>query len=399
MMPGDVAGPQLGSSRSDHGPVDGQHRDAQRILLVAAGLTPQIVTETVWALAVGSDPPWMPTQIHLITTANGAERARLALLSSDQDWFGRLLHEFSLTAPRFDDSTIHVLQDDEGRPIEDIRTEQDNRSAADQIVDLVRTLTTDDSSAVHVSIAGGRKTMGFYLGYALSLYGRQQDRMSHVLVSAPYESHPGFFFPTRESRVIYTPPPDSRPLDTSRATVTLARIPFVRLRAIWPRGEWERSLSFNAAVRAVQHRIAREIHIDLAACSLAADGKRVPLRPAELAFYSMMARRVVDGKEKLACPGEGADKDLAADFLAEYERARGAWSDFDRTRLALRDGMDRAYFLQRRSRVHQALRDALGPRASQYAIGADGRRPNTRYGLELSPEQITYSSDEGDAEE
>jgi CRISPR-associated protein (TIGR02584 family) len=33
-----------------------------------------------------------------------------------------------------------------------------------------------------MSIAGGRKTMGFYAGYALSLYGRAQDRMSHVLV-------------------------------------------------------------------------------------------------------------------------------------------------------------------------------------------------------------------------
>ena len=30
--------------------------------------------------------------------------------------------------------------------------------------------------------------MGFYLGYALSLYGRTQDRLSHVLVSSPYES-------------------------------------------------------------------------------------------------------------------------------------------------------------------------------------------------------------------
>ena len=94
----------------------------------------------------------------------------------------------------------------------------------------MRELTQDDGSALHVSIAGGRKTMGFYLGYALSLYGRAQDRLSHVLVSAPYESHPQFFYPTIRSQVIYTPPPHNRPYDTRAAEVTLAAIPFVRLR-------------------------------------------------------------------------------------------------------------------------------------------------------------------------
>ena len=43
---------------------------------------------------------------------------------------------------------------------------------ADAITALVRALTADPGSAVHASIAGGRKTMGFYLGYALSLFGR-----------------------------------------------------------------------------------------------------------------------------------------------------------------------------------------------------------------------------------
>jgi CRISPR-associated protein (TIGR02584 family) len=28
---------------------------------------------------------------------------------------------------------------------------------------------------------GERKTMGFYVGYALSLFGRAQDRLSHVI--------------------------------------------------------------------------------------------------------------------------------------------------------------------------------------------------------------------------
>jgi CRISPR-associated protein (TIGR02584 family) len=51
--------------------------------------------------------------------------------------------------------------------------------------------------SLHVSIAGGRKTMGFYAGYALSLYGRAQDRMSHVLVDEKFEKGINFYYPSK----------------------------------------------------------------------------------------------------------------------------------------------------------------------------------------------------------
>ena len=63
----------------------------------------------------------------------------------------------------------------------DIRDERDNAYAADQITKLIAMLTRDSERALHVSIAGGRKTLGFYAGYARSLLGRGQDRLSHVL--------------------------------------------------------------------------------------------------------------------------------------------------------------------------------------------------------------------------
>lgn len=53
----------------------------RRILLAVTGLSPQIVTETVYALAIKQTPAFVPTEIHLITTGKGAEHARLNLLS------------------------------------------------------------------------------------------------------------------------------------------------------------------------------------------------------------------------------------------------------------------------------------------------------------------------------
>uniref|UniRef100_UPI00359318F9 CRISPR-associated ring nuclease Csm6 n=1 Tax=Thiocapsa sp. TaxID=2024551 RepID=UPI00359318F9 len=205
--------------------MSGTHPDPsqfpRRVLLAVTGLSPQIVTETLFALATRKRDPWIPTEIHLITTAEGAERARLSLLHPKSGWFLRLCRDYGLPSIRFDTELIRELQAAAGMPLTDIRTLDDNTAAADAITEQVRILTADPHAALHVSIAGGRKTMGFYLGYALSLYGRPQDRLSHVLVSAPYESHPQFFYPTPESDVIHTPPPDSRPYDTRDARVTL----------------------------------------------------------------------------------------------------------------------------------------------------------------------------------
>lgn len=42
--------------------------------------------------------------------------------------------------------------------------------------------------------------MGFFVGYALSLFGRAQDRLSHVLVSDPFESLTDFYYPHGKHR-------------------------------------------------------------------------------------------------------------------------------------------------------------------------------------------------------
>ena len=62
----------------------------RRVLLAVTGLTPQIVTETLWALAVEGQPAWVPTEVRIITTRQGAETARCALLSDEPGWFHRL---------------------------------------------------------------------------------------------------------------------------------------------------------------------------------------------------------------------------------------------------------------------------------------------------------------------
>ncbi|WP_240905819.1 CRISPR-associated ring nuclease Csm6 [Thiorhodococcus mannitoliphagus] len=251
----------------------------RRILLAVTGLSPQIVTETLYALAVRDRDAWIPTEIHLLTTAEGAERARLSLPSDHPGWFRRLLSDYDLPDIRFDRDHIHILLGADGQPLPDIRTDTDSRLAADQICALVSRYSADPQTQLHVSIAGGRKTMGYYLGYALSLFGRAQDRLSHVLVSEPFESSWDFFYPSPVSRVMTTR--DNKLIDAADAQVTLADIPFIRVREGLPTRLLDGTASFVETVDTAQRALAPPaLQIDLAAQCIHAAGERIDLPPA-----------------------------------------------------------------------------------------------------------------------
>ena len=233
------------------------------------------------------------------------------------------------------------------------------------------------------------------LGYALSLYGRVQDRLSHVLVSAPFESHPQFFYPTVRSRVIHTPHPHNRPHDTREAKVTLAVIPFVRLREELPDTLLDGEVRLGDAVNAAQRAIGpMELVIDLPGRRLRAGGRAIGLSPLLLAFLAWLARRRMRGEGWLACPSQEApEARYAAAFLAEYRAVLGEMGDDERTAGRLRDegGMTREFFSQTKSKLHRSLRVRLGQRhARPYLISAKGSRSRRRYGLDIDPEAIRF---------
>ncbi len=358
---------------------------SRRVLLAVTGLSPQVVTETVFALT-RTNPAAVPTEIHVITTAEGAERARLALLSSEPGWFHRLRRDMKLGDIRFGLGDIHVLRDGGGAPLADIRDPEDNERAADFITEKVREFTSDHDSALHVSIAGGRKTMGYYAGYALSLFGRPQDRLSHVLVSEPFESSWDFFYPTPKSRVITTR--DNKLADTADAQVTLSSIPFVSLRDGLPRRLLDGRSSLSEAVAAARRALdPPDLLIDQVKKLVFAGGEAVPMASAELAFYIMFARhRQVSGHAI-----RRNDPDLAGPYLAEYKRIVGEMSgDLERAEQALAKGMTDDYFDQRKARTNGTLEAALGPQLARvYGIHSDGRRSG-RFSLRVEPSAIRF---------
>ena len=387
------------------------HEFARRPLVAVTGLSPQIVTETVYALAVGrkpasaeQEPPFVPTEVRLITTEEGAERAKLSLLHPESGWFHRLRADYELPPIAFEPEHVHVLKGADGRPLGDIRSPEDNERAADAITDVVRDLTSDDGSALHVSIAGGRKTMGFYLGYALSLYGREQDRLSHVLVEEPYERCPDFFYPTPRSVLIQTRGPDSRPYDARDAKVTLAEIPFVRLREGLNPELMEGTASFSAAVADAQRALPPlALELDPAGCKVTAGGESFRMRPALFATYCTVAGRAQRGEPGVYAGEEGVVKERFGYYgrvmdpaeSGVYQRAEEAFfaKGGVHSEGADRRKLDKTNFNPDKTKINKALVTHLGRRrAEPYLIKKQGHAiPDERihrFGLTLPPEAI-----------
>ncbi len=366
------------------------HTYPRRVLVAVTGMSPQIVTETIYALAVAGAPAFVPTEVTLITTQRGAEFAMDTLLDARTGWFHRLRSDYGLPNIDFSADRIHVIEDASGVRLDDLRTPADNTAAADAITQLLCDVTQDETSALHASIAGGRKTMGFYLGYALSLYGRRQDRLSHVLASEPYESRREFFYPTPSSVPIETP---QGTIDARDGQVALAEIPFVRMREGLPEDLREGKIRFHDAVDAAQRAIGPvELVVDLRAKRILAGGRVVALQPVQLAFLAWLARRQKKGMGWLPCPVEDLpEQEYATAFLREYEAILGPMGDSERTADRLKDGMDGAFFSQTKSKLHRALNKALDkPRAAAYLVGYRTEERRRTYGLDIAAAAIRF---------
>jgi CRISPR-associated protein (TIGR02584 family) len=375
-------------------PLDNPASYPRRVLLALCGLSPQVVTETLYALAVAQTPQFLPTRIEIITTEEGRQRALLQLLDPEDGAFRAFCREFELDAlaGALDPGAIGVIAGP-GGPLADIQSEDDNRAAADTIIERIRILTADADTALHVSIAGGRKT-GFLAGHALSLFGRPQDRLSHVLVAESFVTHPDFFYPPRRPRMLYDRM--NRPVRTDQAQLVLADIPFLRLRGQLPPAMLADGRSYSATVAEAQAALPPlALHLDATTRAVIAGGEVVVLTPAEFAFYLMLAERRRQG-----LPGaHWSDPGVQAEIARSYAQVVNAWSgDYERFETA---GMSKDNFNARKSHINAALVRTLGRRRAEpyliealASLGEKGRGRLRPYGLSLSPDAITIAAEE-----
>lgn len=271
------------------------HEYPRRILVCLSGLTPQVVTETLYALLTGA-PAFVPTELHIITTDEGRQRA-VELLLGERCVLASLWRDWAPPDARlhFDPNThIHSIVEGD-RPLSDVTARSHHIGTADSILSVLRPLVQDADSAVHASIAGGRKSMSFYMGYVMSLLAREQDRLSHVLVSAPFETLPAFAYPTADPTTFTDA--CGQTWCSDQAQIVLSDIAFVRISPRLPeqllRGE-QRFEGLVAQAQAALDGVRIVLDTPEKTIAVIAAGRPpviIKLSPLEFGLYAYLAIR------------------------------------------------------------------------------------------------------------
>lgn len=374
-----------------------QQKKPQHILLATTGESPQVVTETLYA--IHQEGLAWPDEIRLITTTVGKARAQKGLL--DEGHLSRLCKEIDRSEPKFDVTHIEVVPGANGSEVDDARSLEDHEVLADFIMTRVRDLTADESQSVHASLAGGRKTMTFYLGYAMSLFGRRQDSLSHVLISKGYESLRDFWYPSPSQAQLhgYNDKPlftaEGVPLMPGDAEVTLAPIPFVRHRHDLPEllPQSGGAVRFRELVRLInlgdlpeEVRLCIDLHEQTIIVSDMQGSLSFTFKPGllALAFYAVMARATLEGKSTLYRPsGEYArvagevlrdlvlrellalhEQPASVSLKTNIESLKGLFKDS--TLNALQSPLTYTWFDQRKNELSKLFKEKLTERVSNW---------------------------------
>ncbi|WP_020560074.1 CRISPR-associated ring nuclease Csm6 [Thiofilum flexile] len=349
----------------------------KRILLMLMGGSPAIITEVIYALTQTRQPAWFPTDIHIITTTEGARKLSENLLG-ENGALQRLCQDYDISLPQITSQHIHIITREQ-QELADIKTEADNTATADFITALVHQLTADPDTSLHVSIAGGRKTMSYYLGYALSLFGRMQDRLSHVLVDENLTTR-DFFYP---------PPASDIP-------VLLADIPFVRLREGlgFAKALSEGQYTFNRAVELVQRQFSG-IRVELIENKLYASGILVEhsiFKATSLAVYVWLLLRHWDGLPPVTFKSKDDTPNLTYSYelLAVYHRLHGERGINKMENALEAGGLSVDYLRPHITNCNKALKHTLNKAAVYYLINTVEDEGIIQYCLpdSLRPEYI-----------
>lgn len=372
----------------------------KKIMLSVLGLSPQVLTEALYALFKSER---LVDEIHVITTATGRDLVHSGLLASGQGEFFKFLEEYGIPENRvsFLPENIHVLRDDSGHPLDDIVSPEDNEALVQKCMELAWRLTSKPDQAVYFMIAGGRKTMSASLALAAQFYGRPDDRIFHVLVSPEFEHCREFYYPPIKNRLIATRDQKGNTVyrNTKDARIWLVSMPFVSVRDRLSPEDLDAPRNPELLLASLIRDNPPRLVIDLQESKIVFKGRQVDLSQALMALFTFFAvLRKECGCKRLPgqCPNcfptwsdiEKTDE-LRSTIRAIYEQVKDR--DIYSAHLSEKGGiinLDFSNFSMYRTKLNKALEKELGPYADEIKITSVRGASGKQYGMRLSPEWI-----------
>lgn len=362
----------------------------KNILVCVSGLTPQIITETFFCLTVKQKI--QIDELYILTTRRGKEvilgidQARNTPKVSLKKELQNLCTDYKVKFPLFELNDNHIITaKEESIELYDVRTDKDNILFPNKVMDFIRKLTMNQNSILHCSISGGRKTMSVHLAFALSIFGRENDKLYHVLTSEENEFKD--FYPKTKK--------DAKLLE-------LAELPYVRLRSILSKELQEDRLikySYDQIVAATQKSLKLLLKQDVLILNIPNreiqfNVNRVRLEPMEFAIYYLLIEEKLSNNENLSI-SEITSSEFArklCDFIESNYKY--FYHSSERKEKLIKTGLSPELFRSKRSIINKKIvslfnDDSL---ANLFIIQSQRVYGNTRYFVLTSKEKIKIVS-------
>ncbi len=384
-------------TRPQQGCGDAEEAQTKNTLLAVAGLSPQVITETLYALHQQKKEI---DAIHVITTKRGREAIESRLLAPKTGRFFRYLREYGIPAGRIDFGrrNIHTIADDTKHEFEDIESEEGNELFLRKCLELTFRFTGDEDATVCFSIAGGRKTMSACLMVAAQLYARPVDRIYHVLVTPEFESSEGFFYPPVKPVPVELRDELGRRCIrySDQAHVRLLHIPFISVRDRLAPELLKSPPKPEEIMSAVVREARTGLVVDIGTGTVSFRHQRLQLMPARLALYAFFAMQKKDcRKPARTCRGCA---DCYLDYARISERQESIsklYGQIARNREGSEmsdsgiKGLTAENFNSYKGKIRRDLAQAFGLDAAEIlAIRGHGRKPDTRYGIGIDRDRV-----------
>lgn len=196
-------------------------------LIIMVGMSPAVITETVYQLDKEFNTP---DEVVAITTKEGAAEIEKQLLSGGV-W--EKLNSQLKEKIKFGTANIRVIPDDKRDYSSDVKNTDDNNAMADFLLGELTQYTERADTRISFSIAGGRKSMSAMGALVMTLQGRLEDKMYHILVQEPFDNprlKPRFYFP--EQGIIHKLDVDGevKNFKSEDAVLLMGEVPFLRCR-------------------------------------------------------------------------------------------------------------------------------------------------------------------------
>ncbi|MBL1215643.1 MAG: TIGR02584 family CRISPR-associated protein [Ignavibacteriae bacterium] len=354
----------------------------KNILVCVSGLTPQIVTESLYSLSV--QRKIKIDEIYILTTLRGkkviegkdpAEFTPKIPLKTEIE---NLCNKYKIDKPAFTQNNKHIIvTKEESVELFDVRTDEENILFPNKTAEFIKRKTSDPENVLYCVISGGRKTMSVHLANALSMFGRENDKLLHVLTSEENEFK-GFYPVT---------------LEEDKA-LQLSEIPFVRLRSIITSSLTKKeylSKTYSQFVEYTQNKLKlisdnRKILINTITREISFDNRTIKLEPLQFALYYKLVERNTEKNpacsiQEITSPQFGKSiKEILEEYIPAYhlmENMLNPWWV---------KGFDAESFRSKRSKINSKLKELFEDENyyTEYKISSNKIYGSTNYMISAS---------------